>query len=131
MNRRMGWIRWGWLALLAGLCACGAGSQLRSDETGASLVTIRGLLTVADRNRFQLTACDGNARFTLGDMSAGNAHFLQRRFRELSRRTPGPVTAEVAGQVRKNGKGYEVERPALIYIASGRCVEPEEGGLDY
>jgi hypothetical protein len=119
------------LLVLAVLSACGAGSQPRPDESGSSLVTIRGLLTIEDRNRFQLKACDGNTHFMLGDMSSGNAHFLQRRFRELSRRAPGPVTVEVAGQVRRNGKGYEVERPALIYIAAGRCVEPEEGGLDY
>lgn len=116
---------------LAQLTGCNASPEWRRHDGGASRVTIRGLLSVPDSGRIQIVDCHSSAPFTLGGMSAGNRHYLKRRFGELSRRDPGPVTAEVSGYIGRSPKGYHLDRPALIYVASGRCVEADDHSLDY
>lgn len=126
------WARGALLLLsLAPLGGCGASSESRRDDARISRVTIKGLLSVPDSGRFQIVDCHSSAPFTLGGMSAGNLHYLKRRFGELSRRAPGPVTAEVSGHIRRSSKGFQLDRPALIYVASGRCVEADDHSLDY
>lgn len=116
---------------LAQLTGCSATPEWRRHDAAVSRVTIKGLLSAPDSGHFQIVDCRSSAQFTLGGMSAGNLHYLKRRFGELSRRAPGPVTAEVSGYIGRSSKGYHLDRPALIYIASGRCVEADDHSLDY
>ena len=133
----MTWLRRALLATLLGAVAgCGTtpaptATEWRGDPS-ASRVTIRGLISMPRSGGPTLVDCTNNkVSYALGGMSAGNFLYLKRRVGELSRRAPEPVTAEISGYVRKVAGGYRIERPGLMYVASGRCVEMDDASLDY
>lgn len=127
----MSWLRPVALLSLGSLLAgCGTTPDWQGD-LAPSRVTIRGLISIARSGEPRLVDCGSTLRYEVGRMSAGNLLYLRRRVSELTRRTPGPVTAEISGHIRKASGGFRIDRPALVYLAPGRCVDAVDADQDY
>jgi hypothetical protein len=104
-------------------------------SSGAGLpperATIRGLLSLDDEGTPLLEDCDSRRPVTLGSLTEGHLRYLRRRHGELTRRHREPVTAEVSGYLERMGRTLHLERAAPLWVAPGRCVDEDDGYLDY
>lgn len=123
-----------WLALLlaAALGGCaGMPSPVAAPSEPGSRILLTGIVTVPERGPVHLEDCASKRRVVLGEMSVGNEYYLKRSIESQARREGGPVTAQVSGYARGTREGLRLDRPALMWLSSRRCEEPEERSYDY
>lgn len=115
-----------WFAFLLGGCA-----YIPKSESDRTRVTLRGIITFTESGHPRFKDCHSKASIAVGGMTAGNYRYLKRRVGELSRRTRQPITAELRGSLGRTAKGLRLDRPALLSLSPGACVEEADPGLDY
>lgn len=124
--------RWLVLAFAVAQVGCAGMSLSPTGPSGAeSRILITGIVTVPERGAVWLEDCASKRRVVLGEMSVGSQHYLRRNIQSLARREGGPVTAQISGYPRGTRDGLRLDRPALMWLSSRQCTEPDERALDF
>ena len=112
------------LVLVAG-CA----SSETADGAGPYRVTIRGLL-LNEGQETVLVECASQRRFRFGDISDGQLyHYRQRIEGIIEKEKTRDITAEVSGYLT-GAKDLVLQKPAILHLVPGKCVEGHEEGAD-
>lgn len=118
------------LALALGGCSAMTLPAARP-ASGDNRILLTGIVAAPDDGPILLADCASRRRVVLGGMSVGSDHYLRRSIQSLARREGGPITAQISGYPRSTRQGLRLDRPALMWLSSRRCLEPEERSLDY
>jgi len=124
--------RWIALALVVAQAGCAGMPRAVAGPSGPdSRILLTGIVRVPERGPVFLEDCASKRRVVLGEMSVGGQYHLKRSIESQARREGAPVTAQISGYARGTREGLRLDRPALMWLSSRRCEEPDERALDY